>query len=1118
MLLAIFFIHICGKLSSFRLLTSTKKEFDLINTKNYLIQIKEIKKHNFSSEEEHQFSWYYVHFLTDNLNEIRDKMSIEGKDLIMKNTYALYLSTQQISLISDISLIKKIEAEDKFYEDDCPIEDTNYLIITTCPNYQLPTHNDIYKIENQDLSNTFIVRIERGELNDDDFLNKKKKVIKFLTKLSEVKTVSTFSKAVAYNAIISGYIQKNNYEFKRLPNRGYYYLNRYMNDHGLNGEDEVITVLDTPIDFMHSMFRDDKVKVEVNTHMPNHRKIIYYGYDGTMDDLINEMYEDEHGTHTSATAAGKSICDVDVENISYFNGCAPEAKLVYAGYFNAVTARELQSLLVRYNSNVSTNSWGLSKYSPSYNYNYGRVAVSNPQVVLVFAAGNEYSNKGNFSIGDPQGSKEVLTVGAIDDFYNNPSYAFVRKEDMQELFIAQRFSKTSYLYVEGTIGKEGSNSKFLAIDMSKGNQCNLMNISRFIILYGEQESEWIYECNYSVTSQVYLTTNKTAVEKILSGKGTKITTLPRFSMNETHTVRHASYSSTGPAHYGILKPDVVAIGTQVISAKSNAKSQQAHGCLENYDGDFRMMDGTSMATPNVAGSAALIHQYFRSGNWIDKVYINGATNRALIINSCRHPYDSKIPDIVYGHGVVDLSTILPVENDFGVAITRQEESMKNKFSVVANGHVVTCISVNKSINKKLQITLSYLDPLLQQDSMIPITHDLDLVVTSPSKKMYLGDHLENNDSQHASTNEKVIINEDELEDGEYKIHVFASVFIDTKYSPEYRQDFSLVASGPIKNGYLEFEDSKECLCDKCDPSHPGNCLCDESQAVGPICQAKIETSNDNVNTVSVGSLLIKRVMFHGKGNITSVVSRSKTPGRDATVWVSPKCHLILAEYEVNGQTGNETSGDEKKINIQFGSNEICVAIFNNNDRAAEYTIEVTVEDDGDGETSQISSEIESTQISSEIESTQISSEIESTQISSEIESTQISSEIESTQISSEIESTQISSEIESIQISSEIESTQISSVVDSDSPSFYSEFDSYSVYSAESSGGDDSDDGNNEKKNKKKAIIIGVVAGLMVAVVAVVVFVFITKRGYLNCCGSYRQLETTTSKLSSKLI
>lgn len=67
----------------------------------------------------------------------------------------------------------------------------------------------------------------------------------------------------------------------------------------------------------------------------------------------------------------------------------------------------------------------------------------------------------------------------------------------------------------------------------------------------------------------------------------------------------ASYSSLGPTRDGRIKPDVVAPGSVIASARSRAIASA------NSDPDpfHRMLAGTSMATPHVAGIVALMLQY-----------------------------------------------------------------------------------------------------------------------------------------------------------------------------------------------------------------------------------------------------------------------------------------------------------------------------------------------------------------------------------------------------------------------------------------------------------------------------------------------------------------------------
>lgn len=68
----------------------------------------------------------------------------------------------------------------------------------------------------------------------------------------------------------------------------------------------------------------------------------------------------------------------------------------------------------------------------------------------------------------------------------------------------------------------------------------------------------------------------------------------------------ASFSSRGWAQDGRIKPDVMAPGSMVFSAQSNLLVG-VPGCRSVA------MSGTSMATPTVAGLAALVRQYFMEG-------------------------------------------------------------------------------------------------------------------------------------------------------------------------------------------------------------------------------------------------------------------------------------------------------------------------------------------------------------------------------------------------------------------------------------------------------------------------------------------------------------------------
>jgi subtilisin family serine protease len=99
-----------------------------------------------------------------------------------------------------------------------------------------------------------------------------------------------------------------------------------------------------------------------------------------------------------------------------------------------------------------------------------------------------------------------------------------------------------------------------------------------------------------------------------------------------------SFSSWGPTDDGRIKPDIVANGVQLYSSTAGSDS--------SYDS----YSGTSMATPNAMGSAALLVEYY--GNLFPGEYMRASTIKGLIIHTA-DDLGRPGPDYSFGWGLMN---------------------------------------------------------------------------------------------------------------------------------------------------------------------------------------------------------------------------------------------------------------------------------------------------------------------------------------------------------------------------------------------------------------------------------------------------------------------------------
>lgn len=618
---------------------------------------------------------------------------------------------------------------------------------------------------------------------------------------------------------------------------------KYAAEMGLDGTNVTVTILDTGVDVNHTFFYDPEHAFVVNKTL-KHRKIKRYW--AFKDDTDTKG---GHGTHCAGTIAGNAYCDGCSE--SYYNGVAPNATLAVIdggasdrpGLFSPDITQYVK-FMDEAGSKISSNSWGMSvpgEYMIQ-SKTYDSVLKEHPDKLFIFSAGNEGMRE---SIGSPGTANNVLTVGAADVV---PGHGYEPK-----------FTGTLY---NSYRGYQIPVRQLISHGMPAAGE-----ITNMFLCSDEQSSTCLDMIAYSDTWMDNLMslsgTNPVVIYSCPSSMSTNIDAdIQRYVFTTTYSSGYfdtyyyyyyypfsftpdessvldvgryfAEFSSRGPTATGIIKPDVMAPGTMIKSASALPKGEGA----ENHGG-LTSMNGTSMATPMVAGAAALIQQYFEAGYYAGKkVTPSGVLIRAMLVASAdsfklAEGIPETKPNAFIGHGMVNLENVLPPTTDADVTLRIAQNVM-----IYNENHFTAKIKCTGR-SRPLRISMSHLDVGGAFDSPMPMFIDVDLVVVSPTDKIFYGNSNSNRVHEHFSTSERIIIDTDDLEIGEYVIHIVSRDMLNIG------TPVSVVCVGQIDgNGDLEFTTATSNVPCNGHGSATSNRLCKcDNQRVGLLCQIPVITTS-----------------------------------------------------------------------------------------------------------------------------------------------------------------------------------------------------------------------------------------------------------------------------------
>ncbi len=207
----------------------------------------------------------------------------------------------------------------------------------------------------------------------------------------------------------------------------------------------------------------------------------------------------------------------------------------------------------------------------------------------------------------------------------------------------------------------------------------------------------------------------------------------------------ASFSSTGPVDDGRIKPDLVANGVGLYSPGASG------------DGTYLNYSGTSMASPNATGSAALLVDFYRN-LFGSTAAMRSSTLKALLIHTATD-IGNPGPDYTYGWGLVDVKT---------AADLLQRQADFSELESIVEAQVTTALPVRSYTfawdgESPIRATLAWTDPSgisqsAHDDRSPDLVNDLNLKLIAPDGTEYfpfvmpfVGTWTVASMSQHATT-------------------------------------------------------------------------------------------------------------------------------------------------------------------------------------------------------------------------------------------------------------------------------------------------------------------------------------------------------------------------------
>jgi minor extracellular serine protease Vpr len=418
-------------------------------------------------------------------------------------------------------------------------------------------------------------------------------------------------------------------------------------------------------------------------------KVFYNKNNQTNYDALPVADIGSHGTHVSGTVAGVVGKTAVVEGVAIddMSGVAPGAWLgnynVFPGEVENARSEDILNAVesaVNDGMDVLNLSLGGGYHGNNDLLAKGLDTAVAAGVVVVASAGNE--GPGAFTIGSPGRARDIITVGAssnnhfvgqpltytggtargaVGDFASMPAGTF----DIVDTAGTGCTAAAITANVTGKIALINRGTCTFSEKVAAAKAKGAIGVIVINNVAGDPTAMGRTEGMDDGIPAVMISKNDGAA--LRASHATSVTVAATFSefITENGDIA-AGFSSQGPTHVDYaIKPDLTSVGVNVLSSEACDTS----GACGN-DGDWAFYNGTSMSSPHVAGSAAVLRGLHPT--WTPAQVKSALVNTADL--AVRNAFDASttVGPQVQGAGREDLSeaastdvTFWPTSASFG---------------------------------------------------------------------------------------------------------------------------------------------------------------------------------------------------------------------------------------------------------------------------------------------------------------------------------------------------------------------------------------------------------------------------------------------------------------------